>query len=199
MAKRKEIKFRRVNGDLIGRQNGIKFFIYHHTDLQVAGEPAYTVGFRTGYGGSNSDCAPTYVSTAGYQQFTLEGAMEFCQRLRDGGLELAIATNGLPAAQWGRYRGTGLDRVVPHLLVSVELGAAKPDPAFFDRALDKLGITDRSAVVMVGDGLETDILGANRAGIDTVWYDPERKPLSGPAVPTYTAASYDEIRALLLG
>lgn len=86
MAKRKEIKFRRVNGDLIGRQNGIKFFIYHHTDLQTAGDPApaYTVGFRTGYGGSNSDCAPTYVSTAGYQQFTLEGAMEFCQQIAAG-------------------------------------------------------------------------------------------------------------------
>ncbi len=140
-----------------------------------------------------------YEQGLGREGYLLPGAMEFCQRLRDGGLELAIATNGLPAAQWGRYRGTGLDRVVPHLLVSVELGAAKPDPAFFDRALDKLGITDRSAVVMVGDGLETDILGANRAGIDTVWYDPERKPLSGPAVPTYTAASYDEIRALLLG
>ena len=140
-----------------------------------------------------------YEQGLGREGYLLPGAMEFCERLRDGGLELAIATNGLPAAQWGRYRGTGLDRVVPHLLVSAELGAAKPDPAFFDRALDKLGITDRSAVVMVGDGLETDISGANRAGIDSIWYDPEGNPLSGPASPTFIAASYDEICALLLG
>lgn len=102
MAKRKEIKFRRVNGDLIGRQNGIKFFIYHHTDLQTAGDPApaYTVGFRTGYGGSNSDCAPTYVSTAGYQQFTLEGAMEFCQQIAAGEITVRDALKGGSGDLW---------------------------------------------------------------------------------------------------
>ncbi len=140
-----------------------------------------------------------YEQGLGREGHLLPGALEFCQRLRDGGLELAIATNGLPAAQWGRYRGTGLDRVVPHLLVSVELGAQKPQKEFFDRALAALGVSDRSTVVMVGDGLETDILGANRAGIDSIWYDPAGKPLSGPAVPTFTAASYDGICALLLG
>ena len=84
MAKRREIKFRRENGDLTGRQNGIKFYIFHHESLEAAGEPAYTVGFRTGYGGSSSDCDRTYVSTGGYQQFTLEGAMEFCQQIAAG-------------------------------------------------------------------------------------------------------------------
>ncbi len=139
-----------------------------------------------------------YEQGLGLEAYLLPGAMEFCQRLRAGGLELAIATNGLPAAQWGRYRRTGLDKVIPHLLVSVELGAQKPQTAYFDRALEALGVTDRTSVVMVGDSLESDIYGGNRAGIDTVWYNPNGLPLSGPAVPTYTAASYDEIAALLL-
>lgn len=139
-----------------------------------------------------------YEHGLGEQAFLLPGAMEFCQALRDAGLELAIATNGLSAAQWGRYRRTGLDRVIPYLLVSVELGAAKPSPAFFDRALERLGVRDRSSAVMVGDGLETDILGANRAGIDSLWYDPEGLPLTGPAVPTHIAGSYGELLELLL-
>ena len=50
---------------------------------------------------------------------------------------------------------------------------------------------------MVGYGLGTDILGGNRAGIDSIWYNPDHLPLTGPAVPTYTAASYDEILRLL--
>lgn len=139
-----------------------------------------------------------YELRLGEEAYLLPGAMELCRDLAAGGLTLAIATNGLPAAQWGRYRRTGLDRVVPHLLVSAELGAAKPDPAFFDRALERLGVTDRSAAVMVGDGLETDILGGSRAGLDTVWYNPGGLPLSGPAVPTYTAADYGALRDLLL-
>lgn len=151
-----------------------------------------------GGGGDPKALNRDYEIFLGEEAYLLPGAMEFCRRLREVGLNLAIATNGLPAAQWGRYRRTGLDKVVPHLLVSVELGAQKPQAAFFDRALEKLGVTDRSTVVMVGDGLETDILGGNRAGIDTIWYNPDGKPLSGPAVPTCTAADYDALCAILL-
>ena len=134
----------------------------------------------------------------GEEAYLLPGAMEFCQVLREGGLELAIATNGLPAAQWGRYRRTGLDQVVPHLLVSVELGAQKPIRLFFDRALEALGNPPRETVVMIGDGLETDIAGGNRAGIDTIWYNPDKLPLPDTVQPTYICASYEEIQQLLL-
>lgn len=139
-----------------------------------------------------------YAGFLGEEAHLLPGALEFCRRLREGGLELAIATNGLPAAQRGRYHRSGLDQVVPHLFISMELGAQKPNPAFFQRVLDKLGVADPSQAVMVGDGLDTDILGGNRAGIDTTWFNPEGRPLTGPARPTYTAASYEEILRILL-
>ena len=79
----------------------------------------------------------------------------------------------------------------------MELGAHKPLPAFFDRICDALAIRDRGRVVMVGDGLATDILGGNRAGMDTIWYNPDGLPLTGPARPTYTAGSYREILRIL--
>ena len=139
-----------------------------------------------------------YASFLGEEAHLLPGALEFCQRLREGGLELAIATNGLPAAQRGRYHRSGLDQVIPHLFISMELGAQKPNPAFFQIVLDKLEVAAPSQAVMVGDGLDTDILGGNRAGIDTIWFNPEGKPLTGPARPTYTAASYEEILRILL-
>lgn len=138
-----------------------------------------------------------YAAFLGEEAHLLPGALEFCRRLRDSGLELAIATNGLPAAQRGRYRRSGLDQVVPHLFISMELGAQKPNPLFFNRVLDALSVSDRSLAVMVGDGLDTDILGGNRAGIDTIWFNPIGAPLSGPAKPTYTASNYDEIVEIL--
>ncbi|KAA5605939.1 TIGR01459 family HAD-type hydrolase [Roseospira marina] len=45
----------------------------------------------------------------------------------------------------------------------------KPDPAIYDRVLERLGITDRARVLAVGDGLQTDIKGAAAAGIDAVF------------------------------
>ena len=141
----------------------------------------------------------SYELALGETAYLLPGAEEFCRDLRGLGLTLAIATNGLPAAQRGRYERTGLNRYIPHLFISMELGVQKPLPAFFDRICDALSIRDRSQTVMVGDGLGTDILGGNRAGIDTIWYNPDNLPLTGPARPTYTAGSYGEILSLLGG
>lgn len=138
-----------------------------------------------------------YELALGETAYLLPGAEDFCRALRELGLTLAIATNGLPAAQRGRYERTGLDRYIPHLFISMELGAHKPLPAFFDRICDALAIRDRGRVVMVGDGLATDILGGNRAGMDTIWYNPDGLPLTGPARPTYTAGSYREILRIL--
>lgn len=138
-----------------------------------------------------------YLNGLGEEAHLLPGAMEFCLALKERGLTLAIATNGMPVAQRGRYQRTGLDQVIPHIFISMELGVQKPLPAYFDRVCAALNVTDRSRVVMVGDSLSSDILGGNRAGIDTIWYNPKGTPRTGSACPTYTVSSYEEILALL--
>jgi 2-haloacid dehalogenase len=138
-----------------------------------------------------------YERFLGEEAYLLPGALEFCQTLSGAGLTLAIATNGLPEAQRGRYTRTGLDQYIPHLFISMELGASKPRPEFFQRALERLNVTDDSRVVMVGDSLGTDILGAGSAGLDSIWFNPQGKPLTGPAKPTWTAASYDQVLDIL--
>lgn len=138
-----------------------------------------------------------YLNGLGEEAHLLPSAMEFCQTLRDMGLTLAIATNGMPVAQRGRYTRTGMDKVIPHLFISMELGVQKPMPAYFDKVCEALNITDRRRVVMVGDSLSSDILGGNNAGIDTIWYNPKGVPLSGTANPTYTVSNYGEIVTIL--
>lgn len=138
-----------------------------------------------------------YLRALGEEAHLLPGAMEFCLALREMGLTLAIATNGMPVAQRGRYTRTGMDQVIPHIFISMELGVQKPLPAYFDKVCDALNITDRSRVVMIGDSLNSDILGGNHAGIDTIWYNPKGAPLTGAATPTYTVSCYEEILTIL--
>jgi HAD superfamily hydrolase (TIGR01459 family) len=45
----------------------------------------------------------------------------------------------------------------------------KPDPAIYRRAVEKLGIADSRRVAVVGDALETDVKGANAAGLASIW------------------------------
>lgn len=140
-----------------------------------------------------------YVGALGSNADLIDGALEFCAHLAGMDCTLAIVTNGAAVAQRGRYLLSGLGEYIPNLFISQELGVNKPDPLFFDHVCRTLGITDRSCAVVVGDSLGSDILGGNRAGIDTVWYNPHNKPLSGTAQPTYTAAEYAEIEAIISG
>lgn len=138
-----------------------------------------------------------YEQFLGQEGHLLPGAADFCQALKDLGVTAAIATNGLPAAQRGRYARTGLDKLVPRLYISMELGAAKPSPVFFEKILADLNLPGPGGVVMVGDGLNTDVAGGSRAGLDTVWFNHRSLPLTGPVQPTYTVAGYGELLELL--
>lgn len=140
-----------------------------------------------------------YVTALGSNGDLLPGALEFCRKLSGLGCTLAIVTNGAAVAQRGRYSASPLREYIPTLFISQELGVNKPDPLFFDHVCQSMGISDRSRAVIVGDGLGSDILGGNRAGIDTVWYNPHNKPLSGDARPTYTANDFDTIVDIISG
>lgn len=129
----------------------------------------------------------------------LPGAADLCRRLSDMGCTLAIVTNGAAAAQRGRFSTSPLREYIPHLFISQEMGVNKPDPLFFDHVCRELKISDRSQAVVIGDSLSSDILGGNRAGIDTVWYNPNENPLSGSARPTYTITCLEEIDAIVSG
>jgi putative hydrolase of the HAD superfamily len=65
----------------------------------------------------------------------------------------------------------GISHFFDHLWTSKELGAAKPDPAFFEAILDRLQAEPR-ACVMVGNDYQKDIVSAKSAGLWTVWLAP---------------------------
>jgi 2-haloacid dehalogenase len=103
---------------------------------------------------------------------------------------LAIITNGLREVQRPRLAHSAIADCFADLIISEEIGAAKPDPAFFAIALERIGRPPRAEVLVVGDSLTSDIAGGNRSGIDTCWYNPGGAPNATDARATC------EIRAL---
>ena len=80
MGKRKEIKWPwEARGTMIGRQNGIIFRIYHPWDMP---EREHTVSCYDPKGPART------ISTAGYRKFTWEEAVEFCQAIAAGEIDL---------------------------------------------------------------------------------------------------------------
>ena len=63
------------------------------------------------------------------------------------------------------------------IFLSEEVGAEKPDVAFFDQVLSAIHAEDRSTLMIVGDSLTSDIQGGMNAGIKTCWYNPAGNPV----------------------
>ena len=68
-----------------------------------------------------------------------------------------------------RLQRTGLKSYFDFVVVSENIGLPKPHPSIFQHALTLSESVDKSAVLMVGDTLETDILGGQNSGLDTCW------------------------------
>jgi putative hydrolase of the HAD superfamily len=62
----------------------------------------------------------------------------------------------------------GLQRCFDELLISGRLGVRKPHPTVFAELTRRLGLTP-AEIVFVGDELQADIVGAQKAGMRTVW------------------------------
>ena len=112
---------------------------------------------------------------------------------------LAIVSNGAYQVQRARIEASGIDRFMDGVYISEKVGAAKPSAKIFEAALRDLGLTDRSKVLVVGDSLTADILGANNARLPSIWFNAEKKPLKEGIFPTYEAHSYAEILKILDG
>ncbi|WP_363664443.1 HAD-IIIA family hydrolase [uncultured Sanguibacteroides sp.] len=62
-----------------------------------------------------------------------------------------------------------IDHFFEHVLTSVDIGIKKPAPLMFETMLNHLKCTPES-VIMVGNDINGDIMGAQNMGIKTVFY-----------------------------
>lgn len=153
---------------------------------------------QMGLSGDPVRCGADYFLALRDCGHTLPGALDFCRKLYAAGKTLLIATNGVAVTQWGRLRRSGLATFITRMFISGELGVQKPRREFFDRIFSTLGEPDRSRCVIMGDSLNSDIQGGLNAGIDTIWFNPNRWPGSPDICPKYEVHSYAEALEYLL-
>lgn len=151
-----------------------------------------------GIGADPDKGAEDYLSLLSQQRFLLPGAFELCQRLW-GHFDMYIVTNGIGSVQKGRFSESELAPFFKGTFISEELGAAKPSPEFYGRALASIGSPDRSRILAIGDSAEADIRGANNAGIDACYFNPGEKALPQGIWAKYTVTELSRIGDILLG
>ena len=135
-----------------------------------------------------------------YYDHELETFPGACEVLRDLDefYPLGLITNGPTDAQWRKINKFDLSEIFEVILVSGQLGIAKPDPRIFDVALEGLRVAPEEAI-MVGNSLEHDHLGAMNAGVRFVWANHRCRDLPDDwPEPDHIVRNFAELRELLL-
>ncbi len=125
----------------------------------------------------------------------MDGAWDLLDDLKKAGFILCATTNGVSLTQYKRISESGIDKYFDYIFVSEDAKHQKPEKEYFDYVLNNSSEKDREKILIVGDSMSSDILGGINSGIDTCWYNPEKK--KGQYFTKYEVATLKEIEKIL--
>lgn len=108
--------------------------------------------------------------------------------------KLHIVSNGFDDVQHSKLKASRIHQYFDNIVTSDSSGHRKPQKGIFEFAIQEAG-ANKDNVLMIGDNLETDILGARNASIDHVFFNPQRIEHSENV--TYEIDSLKQIRNIL--
>jgi 2-haloacid dehalogenase len=138
-----------------------------------------------------------YLDALSQSSFLLDGAEELVTELSRS-CTLILLTNGLSSVQHPRFKSSPIYKFMSAIVVSEDVGIAKPNSGIFEHAIEHVDHTPKRSMIMVGDNLKSDIQGGINFGIDTCWFNPERKMNTTGIRPTYEIQKLDEIHKILI-
>jgi 2-haloacid dehalogenase len=89
--------------------------------------------------------------------------------------DLYIISNGEPSVQYPRIESADLNKFFKGLFISSEIGHQKPKKEFFDYVKSHIKDFKVEEALVIGDSLSSDIKGAIDYGIDSCWFNPNKK------------------------
>ena len=119
---------------------------------------------------------------------------ETLEALRSKGYRLFAASNSFGHLQRSRLEHAGILHYFEDTYISMDIGYDKPDVRFYEEALHRCGLQPQD-VLMVGDSMTTDIVGAQQAGLATCWFN-RYEEQRDDALPTYVIRHLSELTSI---
>ena len=104
------------------------------------------------------------------------GAKEMLENLQAKGYRLFAASNSFGNLQRSRLEKAGILKYFEDTYISMDIGYDKPDIRFYQEALRRCGLQPKE-VLMIGDSMTTDVIGAQKAGMDALFFDRQKDDL----------------------
>ncbi len=126
-----------------------------------------------------------------------EHALELCTRLKKD-YQQYVVTNGTKLAQDAKLLNTGLGDLMDGVFISEVVGFEKPSIHFFEHCFRQIPNFTKEKALIIGDSLTSDMQGANNAGIDCCWFNPNNQTPAPHLKLDYIISSLDELIPILL-
>jgi len=109
-----------------------------------------------------------------------DGAIEILDYLKPN-YKLHIITNGFASVQTKKLKNSNIDHYFETITNSEMAGVKKPHRNIFDFALS-LANASKNDSLMIGDSYEADIVGAQDAGIEAVFFNEHNSDIENPVL-----------------
>ena len=113
--------------------------------------------------------------------------------------QMAIITNGFIETQTKRLQKVSLDSFFTYIITPESCLACKPSKKIFSFAMSKFPDIKPNDILMIGDNFYSDIIGAQRANIDSCYISNKKIIRDQNNIPTYQIPSIENIKDILLG
>lgn len=109
--------------------------------------------------------------------------------------KIFTASNGIFKMQENRLKKSNLDKYFDKIFVSDKIGFEKPDKKFFQKIMDLTKFSNDD-LIMIGDSIKSDIIGAKNSKIKSIYFNKDGKKISDKNF-TYQVKNLSEIKKIL--
>jgi putative hydrolase of the HAD superfamily len=134
-----------------------------------------------------------YIYQCPQKPHLIEGALDLLELLK-GHYKMHVITNGFEDVQHTKLLSSGILHFFDEVITSERAGGKKPGQEIFAYSL-KAAAEDKKYCLMIGDNIDTDILGARNFGMDQLYFNPEAS--LPPFTPSYEVKHLKDISSLL--
>ena len=122
-----------------------------------------------GHKADPQEMSDDYVQRLSMQRWPFAYSQELCRRVSEK-MPIYLVTNGIAQIQRSRFGDCTLTPYLSGMVISEEVGAAKPDPRMLFEALKIAGGIAAEEAILLGDSLTADIAAAKNAGVDCILF-----------------------------
>ena len=123
----------------------------------------------------------------------VKDTLRYAKRL---GYSLAVLSNGEQFCQEHRLELAGIRHYFDLVVTSQEAGVQKPNAEIFDYFFARSGYSPNQTVFF-GDGLSSDIMGAENYGFASIWFNHRHRQKTLPVHPLFEVDNYAQFQRIL--